>query len=128
MLGLKLTFPLFQGLRRIENLGKARLQYSRLLLGMEYLKSQINSEYHIALSQYVSNLNELRVAKKNISIAKEIYNIVKLQYGKGIKSYLEVLVSETDLRSSELNYLNLLFRVLASKVDLEKALGTIQIN
>jgi outer membrane protein len=128
LLGMKLTFPLFQGLRRVENLSKARLQYNRLQLGIDYLKSQINSEYNIALSQYVSNLNELRVAKKNIVIAKEIYNTVKLQYEKGIKAYLEVLVSETDLRSSELNYLNLLFRVLASKIDLEKALGTVQIN
>jgi outer membrane protein TolC len=128
LLGMKMTFPLFQGLRRVENLGKARLQYDRLQLGMDYLKSQINSEYNIALSQYVSNLNELRIAKKNIVIAKDIYNTVKLQYEKGIKAYLEVLVSETDLRSSELNYLNLLFRVLSSKIDLEKALGTIQIN
>jgi outer membrane protein len=128
VLGLKLTFPLFQGLRRLENLSKARLEYNRLQLGMDYLKSQINSEYNIALSQYVSNLYELRIAKKNIVIAKEIYHTVRLQYEKGIKAYLEVLVSETDLRSSELNYLNLLFRVLSSKIDLEKALGTIQIN
>jgi outer membrane protein len=127
LLGMKFTFPLFQGMRRLENLSKARLQYNWLQYGMDYLKSQINSEYNIALSQYVSNLNELSVAKKNIVIAKDIYNTVKLQYEKGIKAYLEVLVSETDLRSSELNYLNLLFRVLSSKIDLEKALGIVQI-
>ena len=95
---------------------------------MDYLKSQINSEYTLALSDYISNLNELRIAKKNISIAKNIFNTVKLQYDKGIKAYLEVIVSETDLRSAELNYLNILFQVLSSKMDLEKALGVIKIN
>ena len=128
LVGLKLTVPLFQGFSRLENQSKAKLQYQRLQLGMNYLKSEINSEYSIALSGYISNLNELRIAKKNITIAKDIFNTVKLQYDKGIKAYLEVIVSETDLRTAELNYLNILFRVLTSKMDLEKALGDIKIN
>jgi outer membrane protein len=125
-LGMKLTFPVFQGFQRMENLNRSKLQYDWLQLGMDDLKNQINSEYNMAHSEYISNLNELKVAKKNIEIAKNIYNTVKLQYDKGIKAYLELLISETDLRSSELNYLNILFRVLVSKVDLEKALGVIQ--
>jgi len=128
LFGLKFTLPLFQGMNRQENLSKAKLQYQRLQLGMDYLKSQINSEYVKALSSYISNLNELRVAKNNIILAKNIFSTVKFQYDKGIKAYLEVIVSETDLRSAELNYLNILFQVLTSKMDLEKALGIIQIN
>ncbi|MCX6257059.1 MAG: TolC family protein [Bacteroidia bacterium] len=128
LLGLKLTLPLFQGMNRMENLSKAKLQYQRLQLGMEYLKSGINSEYTLALSRYTSNLNELRTAKNNIAIAKNIFNTVKLQYDNGVKAYLEVIVSETDLRTAELNYLNVLFQVLSSKVDFEKASGVIIIN
>jgi outer membrane protein len=126
--GLKLTIPLFQGMSRLQNLSKAKLQYQRIQLGMNYLKSEINSQYTLALSSYLSNLNELRIAKNNITVAKDIFNTVKLQYDKGIKAYLEVIVSETDLRTSELNYLNTLFRVLTSKMDLEKALGDIKTN
>jgi outer membrane protein TolC len=95
---------------------------------MDYLKSAISSEYTQALAGYKSNMNELRVAKKNITIAKDIFNTVKLQYDKGIKAYLEVIVSETDLRTAELNYLNILFQLLTSKMDLEKASGDIKIN
>jgi outer membrane protein TolC len=127
-LGLTLSLPLFQGMNRIENLNKAKLQYQRLQLGMDYLKSEINSEYTLALTKYTSNMNELRIAKNNITIAKDIFNTVRLQYDKGIKAYLEVIVSETDLRTSELNYLNILFQLLSSKIDLEKAMGDIEIN
>jgi len=95
---------------------------------MDYLKSEISSEYTTALSGYTSSLNELRTAKKNITLAMNIFNTVKLQYDKGIKAYLEVIVSETDLRTAELNYLSILFRVLTSKMDLEKALGKIKPN
>jgi outer membrane protein TolC len=128
LFGFKLALPLFQGMSRQDNLSKAKLQYQRSRLGMDYLKSKINSEYTLALSGYISNLNELRIAKNNIIIAKDIFNTVKLQYDKGIKAYLEVIVSETDLRTAELNYLNILFRVLSSKMDLEKASGDIKIN
>ena len=127
-LGLKISLPIFQGANRLENLSKAKIQYKRLELGMDYLKSEINSEYSTALAAYISNLNELRIAKSNIAIAKNIFNTVKFQYDKGIKAYLEVIVSETDLRTSELNYLNVLFQVLTSKMDLEKALGQIKTN
>lgn len=128
LFGLRLSLPLFQGMQRLENLGKAKLQYQRLIVGMDYLKSEINSEYTLALSRYRGNMNELSVAKKNITIARDIYNTVRLQYEKGIKAYLEVIVSETDLRTAELNYLNILFQVLSSKVDLEKASGDIKIK
>jgi outer membrane protein TolC len=113
---------------RHENFIKAKLQYQRLELGMDYLKSAISSEYTQALAGYKGNLNELKVAKSNIAVARDIFNTVKLQYDKGIKAYLEVIVSETDLRTSELNYLNILFQVLTSKMDLEKASGDIKIN
>jgi outer membrane protein TolC len=128
LLGLKLTIPLFQGLNRLENLSKAKIEYKRTELGMEYLKSGISSEYTQALASYVSNLNEMKISKRNITVARDIFNTVKFQYDKGIKAYLEVIVSETDLRTAELNYLNVLFQVLTSKMDLEKALGDIKIN
>jgi outer membrane protein len=128
LIGLKLALPLFQGMNRMQNLSKAKLQYQRLQLGEDYLKGTINSEYTQALAGYKSNLNELKVSKNNVLIARDIFNTVKLQYDKGIKAYLEVIVSETDLRTAELNYLNILFQVLTSKMDLEKASGDIKIN
>jgi outer membrane protein TolC len=128
LFGLKLTLPLFQGMNRLEHQSKAKLQYQRLQFGMDFLKSEISSEYVLALSAYTGNLNELKIAKNNISIARDIFNTVKLQYDKGIKAYLEVIVSETDLRTAELNYLNILFQVLSSKMDLEKASGDVKIN
>lgn len=128
LLGLKLTLPLFQGTSRLQNLSKSKLQFQRLELGMDYLKSQINSDYTQALASYISNLNDLQIVKKNITSAKNIYNTVKYQYEKGIKAYLEVIVSETDLRTSELNYLNILFQVLTSKLELERTSGVIPFN
>jgi outer membrane protein TolC len=60
-----------------------------------------------------------------MGMAREVYDIVKLQYREGVKAYLDVIVAESDLQTSEINYLNALFHLLESKIDLEKAMGDI---
>jgi outer membrane protein len=128
LVGLKLTMPIFQGGLRWQNIHKADLQYNRLNLDLYNLKGQISTEYAQALATYKSNLNELHFAKENIGIAKSIFKTVKLQYDEGVVMYLEVIVAETDLRTAQLNYLNVLYRVLSSTLDVKKALGIVMVK
>ena len=71
---------------------------------------------------------ELHKMQENVAIAHEVYDLVKFQYEKGIKAYLEVIVSETDLRSAQINQLNALFHVVSAKLDVERALGIVSTN
>lgn len=128
VLGLSLNLPIFQGTKRIQNLRKSRLQVNRLELDLANLKNQINTEYTQALADYKSNLNQLKLVRVNLADATEVYNIISLQYREGVKTYLEVITAQADLRSSQLNYYNSLFQVISSKVDVEKALGTLPVN
>jgi outer membrane protein len=123
--GLRVALPIFQGTRRVQNLQKARLQIRRLELDIAYTKSQLATQYEEAMAVYKSNLNEWKTQETNLEVAREVYNTVKLQYDEGIKPYLDVITSETDLRASQLNYLNALYNVLSSKLDVQRALGTI---
>lgn len=127
-LGLTLSFPIFEGNKRAFELKRARLQYDNTALDTINLKQRISADYTQAMATYRSSIYAYRLAVENIDIAREVYNTVKLQYDQGIKSYLEVIVSETDLRSAQINSLNALFVVLSSKLDVEKALGKISTN
>jgi outer membrane protein len=126
--GISLSFPLFDGTRRIHSLKKAEWQFQQMVLDTVILKNSFNTEYSQALAGYKSNLMELHVMEENVAIAHEVYNLVKFQYEKGIKTYLEVIVSETDLRSAELNHMNALFHVISAKLDVERALGSVPLN
>lgn len=126
--GVTLSVPLFTGMRRIRNLQRAKLQYQQLELNALTMESQITTEYTQALATYKSNLEQLKALRENYTIAEDVYNTVKLQYDEGIKAYLEVIVAESDLRTSQLNYLNALLYVLSSKLDVQKAAGTINIT
>lgn len=123
--GLTLSIPIFTGTRRLQNLSKARLQTDRADLDLVNTRNQLNTQYVQALASYKSNYNSWQLLKQNVSLANDVYNVVSLQYREGIKTYLDVIVAQSDLRTAELNYFNALFQVLSSKIDLQKALGTV---
>ncbi|MCD8739538.1 TolC family protein [Mucilaginibacter roseus] len=123
--GLSLSVPLFQGTRRLQNLRKARLQEERVDLDLINTQNSINTEYVQALANYKSNYTAWQLVKENVDLARDVYNVVSLQYREGIKTYLDVIVSQTDLRTAQLNYYNALFQVLSSKIELERSLGKI---
>ena len=127
-LGLTLNLPIFQGNKRLQNLSKARLQVDRTDLDIENSANTINTEYVQALADYKSNYTNWQLIKQNVDLAKDVYKVVSLQYREGIKTYLDVIVAQSDLRTAELNYYNALFNLLSSKIDLEKALGTLNVQ
>lgn len=128
VVGLKLSVPIFLGGKRTQEIRKSRLQEQRIDLDLLNTKNQINTQYEQAMSTYKANLNDLNTSKANVEISRQVYNTIKLQYDEGIKTYLDLMTSETDLRTAQLNYLNTLYSLLSSKLDVKQALGTINVN
>jgi outer membrane protein TolC len=89
------------------------------------LKNNINAEYAQAIAEYKSSLVNFNAIRENLVLAQDVYDVIELQYRSGIKTYLEVITAETDLRTARINYFNALNQVLASKVDVQRALGLI---
>ena len=116
---------MFQGTKRIQEIRKAQLQERRLELDLVDVRNQIYSQNEAAMASYKANLNDWKTARQNVSLSQEVYNTIKVQYDEGIKTYLELMTAETDLRTSQINYLNALYSLLSSKLDVQQALGTI---
>ncbi|QIX60229.1 TolC family protein [Hymenobacter sp. BT18] len=123
--GLQATLPIFTGFRRTQNLRRARLQDQRLDEEISSTRNQISTEYARALASYNSYYNDYLLGKRNLELSKQVYTVVELQYKEGIKTYLDLLVAQTTLRTSQLNYYSALFQVLASKVDVQRAQGVL---
>ncbi|MCS3801624.1 TolC family protein [Niastella sp. OAS944] len=127
-IGLQFAWPLFQGGKRTWNIRQANLQLKRSDLELADLKNNINTQYSQAMATYKSNLSDFYAQKENLEMASDVYNTLQLQYKSGVKTYLEVIIAETDLHTTQLNYYNSLYQVLSSKIDIEKALGTLKTN
>ena len=126
--GVRVGIPLFQGFRRVQNMKQAKLQSERVNYDIAQLSNAVSTEVKQAMAAYKGYLNDFYTLKQNVDIAREIFGTIELQYKSGIKTYLEVITAQTDLRTAELNYSNALYQLLGSKLDLERALGAIPAN
>lgn len=128
MVGVSLSLPIFQGLKRYQNIQEQKLVNERITQDIANTKNVINTQYEQSMAQYKSDLNDWKMATENVTLSEEVYNTIKLQYDEGIKTYLDLMVAETDLRSAQLNQLNTILNVLSSKLDVMQSLGTINTN
>lgn len=122
---LTLTLPIFQGGRRKADIQAAEWQLERNRLEIVGLRNAINAEYAAALAAYKAFLADFTAVQENLALALEVYDVIQLQYRAGIKTYLEVINAETDLRTAQINYYNALYNLMAGKIDVQKALGQI---
>lgn len=123
--GLTLAFPIFQGGKRKYNIKEAQWQLKKTNLDLVDVKNSMNSEYYAAIANYKASLANYLALKENVLLAREVYDVIQLQYRAGVKTYLEVITSETDLRTARINYFNSLYQVLSNKIDVQKSLGNI---
>ncbi len=124
-IGLTLGVPIYQGGKRKANISIAKMELDRNELDLKSFKIAVDAAFAQALAVYKSNFTQYTTLRENVDLAKEVYDVIQLQYRSGIKTYLEVVTSETDLRSAQINYYNSLYQLLASKIDVQKTLGQI---
>lgn len=123
--GLLFSIPIFQGGRRVQLVKQARLQLLQIDNTIRNLENNINTQYAQALATYKSNLYNYMSQEENAALAQEVYDVIQLQYRSGVKTYIEVINSEADLRTAQINLYNALYQVLASKIDVQQSLGNI---
>lgn len=126
--GITLGFPIFQGGKRKNNILIAEKQVDQTQLDLVDFVNQAHSEYTTALAQYKASMANYLALKENMVLAQDVFRIIELQYREGIKTYLELITAQTDLRSAQINYFNAIYSLLSSKIDVEKAEGAIKVK
>ncbi|MDP4212633.1 MAG: TolC family protein [Bacteroidota bacterium] len=124
--GIAVSLPIFQGTRRTQEVRIAQLQLDRLEYNFTSVKDSINTQYIQALASYKANLNNYHEQKENLDLARQVYDVIRLQYRAGIKTYLEVVTANNDLFAAQINFTNAMYEVLSNKIDVERALGTLR--
>jgi len=123
---ITLGIPIFQGGKRKADVHLAELDLHRNELDIVNLRNRVNAEYNLALATYKASLQYYLALKENIVLAQEVYDVVQLQYRSGIKSYLEVVTAESDLRTTQITYFTAMYTLIAGKIDVLKALGQVR--
>lgn len=123
---LNVSFPLFTGMKRVESIRQQKWKLNQLEYDITNFENLANSQYYAALAMYKSQLASYEALKENLVLAQEVYDIIELQYKEGVKTYLELITAETDLRTATINYYNSLYLIMSAKIELDKAAGKIR--
>ncbi|MCJ8165436.1 TolC family protein [Pontibacter sp. E15-1] len=123
--GGQLQVPIFDGLRKHYQVQQARITIENTKLGFETLSQSIDLELAQASAELTNALDVLVARRENMALAEDIARVAKIKFQEGVGTNLEVVTAETDLREAQTNYYAAMYDALISKVNLDKATGTL---
>lgn len=125
VIGIKMSVPIFDGLRKSRQIQQKKLKADQIDFSFSQLKNSIDVELKQATINYNKNRDNMLAQQENMNLAQEIYNVSQIKYKEGVGSNSEVLDADADLKQSQTNYYNALYEALIAKIDMQKALGTL---
>jgi outer membrane protein TolC len=124
--GLSLNIPIFSGGQRNNQLKELEITVQKSKNDLENAKNGFSLQASAANITYINGLQSLNNQKKSRELAKEVLHVATVKYQQGVGSSLEVTQAETDFETADNQYIQALYNVLISKVDLDQAYGRIK--
>ncbi len=124
-LGVVLSIPIFDGFSKRANIQRNRIQRDQIDVSIDQFENNVArevTEANIGLENAKRNLESQR---ENVELADQVYHDTKIKYQEGLGPNLDVVQANTSLKQAQTNYLNALFEVITSQIELKKALGTL---
>lgn len=125
--GISATINIFDGFLQKRNENIAKLQIDNTKVFIEQQTQTVSSQLISAYQAYLTNLDLVKLEKKNVQIAEQNLNITMEKYRIGTITTLEV-------RTAQLNYVNALarsstaqFNAKLSEVNLKELAGNLSL-
>ena len=115
--------PIYGGGSVKSKIRETELKIAKAQNDLNNFQRYATMEYENSKNSYMQNLEAVMVQKKNIQLADKIYNKSMTKFREGVGSTLEITQAETELRTANNAYLNALYDLVNSKIDLKNAIG-----
>lgn len=125
-IGLTLNVPIFNGLQRTNQLRQSEITVQKSENDLFNLKNGLRLQASQARIAYINGLQSLNNQKQNQALAQEVLRVAQIKYQQGVGSSIEVTQAQTAVQDADNKYIQGLYQALVSKVDLDKAYGTIK--
>jgi len=123
--GLQMNVPIFSGLRRNSQLQQSKIELENRKVNLELIDDNTQLQVQNSFKQLKSAITTLTMNKANMELAKTVYETTQFEYNKGVTPMSDLLNAEYSYRQSQANYLTSLINLITSRLNYEKAKGTI---
>ena len=120
---VSLNVPIFDGLYKKAKMDQAKIDIKKTENTKQQALLGMNLQVGQAKTNYLNALKTIELQKKSQDLAESIFNTTKIKFKEGIGSSFEMINAESELTQANTNYLNALYELNVTRIDLNKALG-----
>jgi len=125
-IGLKLNVPLFSGWKRTSQIRQSAILLANAKENLKLNESNYALEIQNYSTQLLKSYTTLQTNKNNLDLARDVFSTTSFQYQNGTANLSDLLNSDYSYKEAQTNYLTSLFDYLATRIDLEKSIGTLK--
>lgn len=123
IVGLNLSFPLFEGGARAARIRQAQVQVKQAEFQRQDLENSIAMQVELAKDNILLNVKQIASSGESVGQAERANDIMQQSFEIGAASYLELRDSELALTNSRLSYIQSIYNYLVAGAELELLLG-----
>ncbi|UJH68848.1 TolC family protein [Allomuricauda sp. SCSIO 65647] len=117
--GVDLNIPIFSSLGRSASTQRAKIAYEKAKTQLTEAEEQIRLQFENAKSDYILAIEEYQTSKDNLALAERIENKNQTKYSEGLATSFELRQAQTQLYSTQQEYLQSMVDVINRKTALE---------
>jgi outer membrane protein TolC len=123
LLGVSLNIPIFSSLERSARTQRAKINLEKAKTELLETEQRLKLQTSNAKSNYQFAIEQYQTSKKNLSLAERIEKKNQIKFFEGVGSSFELRQAQTQLYSSQQEYLQNMLEVINKKTELETILN-----
>jgi outer membrane protein len=123
LFGLQIQWTLFDGLSAQSKIREVQYKIDKAEVDLKSFENAASMEWKNAQNTYKLQLQQAALQKENMDLAQDIYDKTQIKFQEGVGSTLEMAQAESELKNSQINYLNAVYDLVLAKIEYHKAIG-----
>ncbi|MBA4745515.1 MAG: TolC family protein [Muricauda sp.] len=123
ILGVDLNIPIFSSLKRSASTQRAKIALEKAKTQFTEAQEQIRLQLESAKSDYILAIEQYGTSKDNLELAERIEKKNQIKYSEGLATSFELRQAQTQLYTSQQEYLQSMVDVINKKIALENILN-----
>lgn len=121
--GFSLNVPIFDGFSKQAKIQQAKVEIQKAEVNMHQFEQATHFQIEQAKASYTLAQVEFETEKSSLELSQKIYDRSKILYKEGLGSSFEMTAALTELNTSQSAYLQASYKLITTRINLEKALG-----
>ncbi len=123
LFGVSLKLPIFSSLERSSRTQQAKINMMQSQIMLDETAQKLQLQVDTAKNKYQFSLDQFQTTKQNLVLAERIANKEQIKFFEGLSSSFNLTNAQNQLFNTQQSYLQAIFGIIQSKVELENALN-----